>query len=212
MPAQNHKTALLLGATGLVGQHLLTLLLEDVRYHKVICLLRSPLPADELVSTYPEKLQLQTVEYEHLEQQAHLFSADHVYVCLGSTIKKAGSQHAFKRVDYDYVLHAAKLAMQKQAQSFVWISSVGADANSGNFYLKVKGELEQAIAALPRLRAAPVQPSLLLGERAEFRPGERLGIIVGRLIAPLMAGPLRRYRPVHAMQVAKQMITQQYWA
>lgn len=211
MQAQNHKTALLLGATGLVGQHLLALLLADDRYDKVICLLRSPLKQESLAQEYAEKLQIQLVEYEQLPLLAECFSAHHVYVCLGTTIKKAGSQAAFKLVDYDYVLQAAELAAQQQAQSFVWISSIGADADSGNFYLKVKGELEQAIAKIPGLCASPVQPSLLLGERDEFRLGEWFGIAIGRLVSPLMVGPLRKYRPIHALDVARQMIALQRW-
>lgn len=209
MQAQNHKTALLLGATGLVGQHLLTLLLEDPAYDRVICLLRTA-PENAYTSlNCAGKLQIEVVDYEHLQNYAAFFAVQHVYVCLGTTIKKAGSKAAFRKVDYGYVLQAATLAAQQRAQSFVWISSVGADANSSNFYLKVKGELEEQIAKLPDLQALPVQPSLLLGERDEFRLGERLGIIMAPLISPLLVGPLKKYRPVHALDVARQMISLQ---
>lgn len=211
MQAQNHKTALLLGATGLVGQHLLTLLLEDTRYDRVICLVRNK-PAEEYATlSSAGKLQLEVVDYEKLPDCGELFAATHVYVCLGTTIKKAGSEQAFRKVDYDYVLQAAKLAQQHGAKSFVWISSVGADSTSSNFYLRVKGELECAIAALPELHALPIQPSLLLGHRDEFRLGEKLAVWLSPLLAPLMLGPMKKYRPIHAIDVAQQMIQMQLW-
>ena len=211
MRAQNHKTALLLGATGLVGQHLLTLLLDDPRYDRIICLVRNKPHNEYAAMSSAGKLQLEVVDYDNLPECHSFFNATHVYVCLGTTINKAGSEQAFRRVDYDYVLQAAQLANTQQVQSFVWISSIGADASSSNFYLRVKGELEEAIAAISELNARPVQPSLLLGERDEFRLGERLGVWLSPILSPLMLGPLRKYRPIHALDVAKQMMALQRW-
>ncbi|BDX05485.1 NAD(P)H-binding protein [Planctobacterium marinum] len=211
MRAQNHKTALLLGATGLVGQHLLTLLLDDPGYDRIICLVRSKPESGYATMSSAGKLQLEIVDYENLTACRSFFGASHIYVCLGTTIKKAGSEQAFRRVDYDYVLQAAQLAKAEHAQSFVWISSVGADASSSNFYLRVKGELEDAIANITELHAKPVQPSLLLGERDEFRLGERMGVWLSPLLSPLMQGPLRKYRPVHVIDVARQMMALQQW-
>ncbi|MFT4940250.1 MAG: hypothetical protein ACI88A_003302, partial [Paraglaciecola sp.] len=128
----------------------------------------------------------------------------------GSTIKKAGSKTAFRKVDFEYVHVAAQLASEQHAASFVWISSVGANARSTNFYLKVKGELEDAIFAMSGLKnASAVRPSLLLGERQESRFAETLGINVSRLLAPLMIGPLEKYKPIDAEDVAAQMISLQ---
>ena len=101
---------------------------------------------------------------------------------------------------------AAQLTRAQRAKSFVWISSVGANAKSKSFYLKVKGELENAILSMPQLaNAAAVRPSLLLGERADKRTGESMGIAFAKALSPIMVGPLAKYRPVNANQVAYQM-------
>lgn len=211
MQQQNHKTALILGATGLVGSHLLKLLLRDERYGQITCLLRKPLPGN-VTTGFEHKLQPVVIDFEYLQDYAGYFTVDHVYVCLGTTIKKAGSKKAFRKIDFEYVHAAAQLARSHNAGSFVWISSVGADAKSPNFYLRVKGELENAIFNLSGLEnAATVRPSLLLGERQESRPAERLGIVLAPLISPLLCGPFKKYRPVEALTVARQMINLQAW-
>lgn len=203
------KNALLLGATGLVGSELLPLLLEDPRYEKVTCLTRKALP----MLAHSKKLVEEVLPFKDFKQPyvgaEEAFAADHIYVCLGTTIKKAGSQKAFRHIDFDLVYQAALLAKQQGAKSFVWVSSVGADARSSNFYLQVKGQLEDAILQIPDLDASAIQPSLLLGDRKESRPTEKLGIVLGGLVAPLMIGPLEKYRPIEAARVAKQMIGMQ---
>lgn len=199
-------SALVLGATGLVGQQLLVQLQQDKRYHKITCLVRREMAVPV---TPGDKNKVETVidDYENLADYKALFTAEHIYVCLGTTLKSAGSKEAFRRVDFDYVYTAAQLAATQQAKSFVWISTVGANSRSGRFYLKVKGQLEDAIFAISELNhAAVVRPSLLLGQRNELRPGEQLGIVLGRLLAPLMLGPLHKYRPIKAANVARQMI------
>ena len=211
MHQQNHKTALILGATGLVGNQLLELLLNDNRYKQITCLLRKPL-AGFVTSGYEHKLQPVVIDFEHLQDYAGYFVVDHVYVCLGTTLRKAGSKAAFRKIDFEYVHVAAQLARSHSAGSFVWISSVGADAKSPSFYLRVKGELENAIFNLSGLEnAATVRPSLLLGKRQESRPAEKLGIMLAPLFSPLLCGPLKKYRPVAARTVAQQMINLQSW-
>ena len=203
-----HKTALVLGATGLVGKKLLAQLKVDNRYASIICGVRK-LPVNDTNSEL-DKVKNELVDFDNLN--ADLFKVDHVYVCLGTTIKKAGAQQAFRLVDYDYVLKAAQLAAKGQVESFVWISSVGADASSTNFYLRVKGELERDIAQLSDLdNASCVQPSLLLGQRDEFRLGEKLGVILSPLLSPLLIGRLAKYKPVRAEHVAHQMIELQHF-
>ncbi|WP_460478040.1 NAD(P)H-binding protein [Bowmanella dokdonensis] len=195
-------TALVLGATGLVGRELVRQLLADGRYTRVTCLLRRPL--NEF--SHP-KLTVVQADFGLLQEYEGYFKADHLYICLGTTMKKAGSREAFRRVDFDYVHIAAQLARAQKVKSLVWISSVGADAGSSSFYLRTKGELENAIFRIPGLGpAAAVRPSLLLGKRSEARPLEQLGMLLGRLLGPLMRGPLAKYRPVPAAQVASQMI------
>ncbi len=131
---------------------------------------------------------------------------DDLFCCLGTTIRKAGSQEAFKRVDHDYPLALARLGKTVGAQQFLLVSALGADAQSSVFYSRVKGETERDIAAIGLPKVSFMRPSILLGERHERRPGERAGIFVGKLIAPLLLGPLRKYRPIHADDVAAAML------
>ena len=205
----SHFSAIVLGATGLVGKALVKQLLNDKRYHHITLLVRRPLP-DSLFADPEQKLQVVVTDFDKLDDYQGYFSVDHAYVCLGTTIKQAGSKAAFRKVDFEYVHAAAQCARAQHCQSFVWISSIGANANSSNFYLRVKGELENAILPMLNLRKpAAVQPSLLLGEREESRPLERLGILLGKLVAPMMIGPLRKYRPVEADTVARNMMALQ---
>jgi uncharacterized protein YbjT (DUF2867 family) len=200
------KTALVLGATGLVGKTLVEQLYLDNRYQTVTCLLRKPL-SKNFFSTGAEKVQPIVIDFENLQDYQGYFGCDHVYVCLGTTIQKAGSKSAFRKVDFEYVHVAAQLAKAQRAASFVWISSVGANAKSTNFYLRVKGELENAILIMSGgLNVSAVRPSLLLGDRKEIRPAEKLSGLVGQIFRPLFIGKLSKYKPVNASDVASQMI------
>lgn len=206
-----NKTALVLGATGLVGQALVSQLLQDPRYTRVTCLVRRPLPANMFTDPYT-KLNPIVIEFAQLQDYQGYFSVNHVYCCLGTTLKQAGSKQAFRRVDFEYVHVAAQLTRAQRCDSFVWISSVGADAKSKNFYLRVKGELENAIMRMPQLdHASAVRPSLLLGERNDQRRLEGLGQALAPALQKIMIGPLRKYRPVSASQVARKMITLQHF-
>jgi uncharacterized protein YbjT (DUF2867 family) len=193
------KRALLAGATGLVGGHVLTRLLAHPAYSRVEVLVRRELPVRN------PKLVQRVVDFEHLEAVSGI-AADDVFCCLGTTIRKAGSQQAFRRVDHDYPLALAGLARAAGAQQFLMVSSLGADARASVFYSRVKGETERDIAATGLDRVVFMRPSILRGERQEVRAGERVGILVGRLIAPLFIGSLRKYRPIEADHVAAAMV------
>ncbi len=198
--------ALVLGASGLVGKALVNQLCQDDRYSQVTCLVRSPLSKAQYHDPL-NKIQAIVIDFEELQDYQGYFSVEHVFCCLGTTIKQAGSQSNFRRVDFQFVHVSAQLTRAQRAKSFVWISSVGANAKSKNFYLKVKGELENAILRMPQLdNASAVRPSLLLGHRAKKRVAESWGIAIMKLLSPLMLGPLAKYRPVSANQVAYQMI------
>ena len=203
------KTALVLGATGLVGKALVEQLCRDRRYQTVTCLVRKPLSKDFFTvnAANVAKVQPIVVDFENLEDYQGYFGCQHIYVCLGTTIKKAGNKSAFRKVDFEYVHIAAQLARAQRAISFVWISSVGANAKSNNFYLRVKGELENAIINMSGLdNACAVRPSLLLGEREEMRPAEKLASMLSPLLSPLLLGGLSKYKPVQVTDVAAQMI------
>ncbi|MEW9799385.1 NAD(P)H-binding protein [Alteromonas sp. CYL-A6] len=203
------KSALVLGATGLVGRRLVQQLLNDHRYSNVTVLIRKPLPAG-LFQDPHNKLAPVVIDFDALQDYQGYFSVNHVYCCLGTTMKKAGSKAAFRRVDFEYIHVAAQLTRAQRCDSFVWISSVGADAKSSNYYLRVKGELENAIMRMPQLDyASAVRPSLLLGERDERRPLEQWGQRLAPLFKRLMVGALSKYRPVRAEDVAAKMISLQ---
>ncbi|MDO6477058.1 NAD(P)H-binding protein [Alteromonas sp. 1_MG-2023] len=205
----SNKTALVLGATGLVGKALVRQLLLDPRYDSITLLVRRPVPAS-LFSDPLGKLTPLVIDFEQLQDYQGYFSVNHVYCCLGTTLKQAGSKAAFRKVDFEYIHVAAQLTRAQRADSFVWISSVGADAKSSNFYLRVKGELEDALMRMPQLpNASAVRPSLLLGERNESRPLEAFGQMIAPALGVFMAGPLKKYRPVSATEVAHKMITLQ---
>lgn len=198
--------ALVLGATGLVGKALVSQLLVDERYETVTCLLRKPL-SRQLFNNPGNKLQPIVIDFERLQEYQGYFGAHHIYVCLGTTLKQAGSRAAFRQVDFEYVHIAAQLARAQRALSFVWISSVGANAKSRYFYLRVKGELENAIMAMSgAMHVAAVRPSLLLGERKEKRWSEIISAQLLSILNPVFRGKLAKYKPVLARDVAMQMI------
>ena len=192
------KTALIAGATGLVGARCLVRLLNHPAYSRVTALTRAPLPIAH------ERLLVELVDFDRLP--ALNIVHEDVFCCLGTTIKKAGSQQAFSRVDHDYPLAVAKIGKAAGAQRFLLVSAVGADAQSGVFYSRVKGETERDIAAIGLPKFIAMRPSFLQGERQERRPGEKAGLFIAGLIAPLLLGPLRKYRAVPADDVAAAMI------
>ncbi|HEV8647689.1 MAG TPA: oxidoreductase [Burkholderiales bacterium] len=194
------KKALIAGATGLVGGYVLRRLLAHPSYSQVEILVRHESPVHD------PKLTQHIVDFARLDAGVPGVAPDDVFCCLGTTIGKAGSEEAFRRVDFDYPLALARLAKAVGAGKFLTVSALGADPKSAVFYNRVKGEVEQAIAAIGLPAAHFFRPSLLLGPRAESRPAEKIGIAVGTLITPLMIGGLRKYRPIHADTVAAAMV------
>jgi uncharacterized protein YbjT (DUF2867 family) len=182
---------MVLGATGLVGRECVRRLLDDPSVARVIAVTRRPL-SDDVASA---KLGVEVVDFDRLALRGDLFAVDQIFCALGTTIKQAGSQEAFRRVDFEYALTAAKLGAEHGAQDFLLVSALGASAKSRIFYNRVKGELEDALRTLPYRSVTIVRPSLLLGDRGQFRLGEQ----VGRRIGWLVPG---RYKPVSARRVA----------
>lgn len=191
------RTALIAGATGLTGGHLLSALLEGGQYGKVHALVRKA-----ALAAHPRLDQL-NVDLAHLPR---LPRVDDAFCCLGTTLRKAGSQAAFRMVDFDYVVNFAQAARAAGARRFLVVSAIGADAKSAVFYSRVKGETEDALRNIGFDALHLFRPSFLVGERQESRAGERLGIAAFSLAAPLMLGALRKYRPVDASVVAAAML------
>jgi uncharacterized protein YbjT (DUF2867 family) len=193
-------TALIAGASGLVGRELLTQLLAAAEYDRVIALGRRPL---EL--THPKLVQV-TADFAALEKVTADLRCDDAFCCLGTTIKAAGSREAFRAVDHAAVLALAWAAQRNGAQRFFLVSSLGAHAGSRVFYTRVKGETEDALQVLGFGTLAIFQPSLLLGRRTQARAGERFMSAVLWLAEPLLIGRLRKYRPIEAGVVARAMM------
>lgn len=196
-PAQKGRSALVFGGTGLVGGHLLALLLGERDWSRIVAVTRRPLglqdPRFAGVIANPGELAA------HREA----LRADVVFCALGTTQRKAGTPQAFRAVDHDYVLEAGTLAHAAGARVFAVVSSLGADPASSNFYLRVKGETERDLRALGLPTLHILQPSLILGERDERRPLEALAQRAAPWAGALLVGPLRRYRPITAEQVAR---------
>lgn len=184
----------MLGATGLIGSFLLERLLLSPAYSGVSLWLRNP-----VMRQHP-KLRIEIVDFEELEQ--HRMEAADVFCCLGTTIKVAGSQNAFRHVDFDYPVALARAAARDGAKRLLVVSALGADAHSKVFYNRVKGEMEGAVRAAGVTQILFFRPSLLSGPRSEPRIGERVGLVVGAVLGPLLG----RFRPIHADLVAAAMI------
>lgn len=187
------------GATGLVGGHLLPLLLEDPRYTEIVALSRRPLDLDH------PKLRVHLTDFDRLPASAPEGAVDHLLCCLGTTLKTAGSLEAFRRVDLDYVIAFAEAGRAAGATRCVLNSSIGASLHSGVPYLQTKGEAEARLRALGFEGLDVVQPSLLLGRRPELRIGERVGQWIAPLLNPLLMGGLARWRGISAETVAQAM-------
>ncbi|WP_299819585.1 oxidoreductase [uncultured Pontibacter sp.] len=197
---QKVRSALIAGASGLVGGHCLELLLQGDRYSQVISVGRRDLPL-----IHP-KLEQKKVDFNKLQSYAADLDVDDVFCCLGTTIKKAGSKEAFYKVDHTYVVELAKLTARKGAAQFVVVSAMGADAGSMVFYNKVKGEMERDVQQQGFGAVHIVRPSLLLGERDEHRTGEAFAAKVMKPLSSLMVGPLKKYKPIEAETVARAMV------
>lgn len=195
-----NSSALILGSTGLVGSHLLALLLNSPHYAVVRSLVR------RRSGHMHEKLEEHVVDFDRLMDVRDVVRGNDVFCCLGTTIKTAGSQEAFRKVDLTYVVDAGTTAHRNGASRFFVISSIGASTHSSSFYLRVKGEMEETIARIPYASVGILRPSLLLGERKERRAGERIGALGMKMASAVMLGPLRKLRPVKASDVASGML------
>ncbi len=194
------KTALILGATGLVGGACLARLLKDDSFEKVVALTRTPLKVKH------NKLFNAVVDFNHPDSYVEYCVGDVLFSAMGTTIGKAGSKDAFLKVDYTYPFEVAKAVKQNGVGFHVLISSLGADADSSIFYSQVKGKLERDISLLGFTTNIIIQPSILLGERKESRPMERIGQSFVQKCSFLFVGPLAQFKGVSAETVAIAMI------
>ena len=193
------RNALVIGATGMVGKELISILVRSDYYNSLHIVTRRPYELEH------RKIKSYTINFDnfdHLTLHAHI---QDVYVCLGTTMKKAGSKENFRKVDLEYVVSVARWAKKSHAEKFAVISSMGASAQSGNFYLQTKGQMENALIGMKLPKLIILRPSLLMGKREEFRLAERTGTILAKPLMKVMRGKLKKYVPVYAVQVAKTM-------
>jgi uncharacterized protein YbjT (DUF2867 family) len=201
------KTALVTGATGLVGQNIIDQLINDKRYSKVIIVSRRATPF-----SHP-KIEQITIDFDSLTELKFRDIIDECYCALGTTQKKSGKKGLYK-VDYEYVMATAALSKANNIKTFSVVSANGANAESSFFYMRTKGLMEQAVKAAGIKQVTIVRPSLITGKRDEFRFGESAGYYLYKLLQPLMIGKFRKLRPVSAEKIAQCMIelNQQEWA
>ncbi len=195
MAKQVSNSAVVVGATGLVGRECVKQLVARPEFERVTAVARRALP-DALQNP---RLQAVLIDFDRLGDRPEAFRASHVFCALGTTLKQAGSRERFRQVDFNYPLRVAELARAAGARHFLLVSSVGADPTSRGFYLQVKGDLEQAIMALGFPSFTIVRPSLLLGDRKDFRLGEVIAMRLGWALP-------RKYRPAHVQDVARALV------
>lgn len=193
-------TAIVAGGTGLVGGHLVDLLINSKDYADIAVVVRKG-------SSYKkEGILIIDVDYDNLMDYEDSLKADVIFCCLGSTIKKAGSKEKFRQVDFSYPLELAKIALKNESKQFNIVTAGGANSSSMFFYNRVKGEVEEALSELGIESLNIFRPSLLLGKRKEQRFGEEIGAVISKVVNPLLVGSLRKYRAIQAETVAKAML------
>lgn len=190
------KTALIAGSTGLIGNQLLQLLLNDDYYSTIKAISRKPLEI-----AHP-KLENIVLEFDRLTEYHDKLKADDVFCCLGTTIKKVKTKEKFRKVDFDYPVELAKLTKTNGAEQYLLVSALGADKNSKIFYNQVKGEVEEAIGQVGFTAFHIFRPSLLMGDRSESRSGEEAGKFIFTYLGFLVP---EKYKGIKSEKVARAM-------
>ncbi|GAB4320502.1 MAG: hypothetical protein Kow00127_12790 [Bacteroidales bacterium] len=194
--------AIVAGATGLVGRELIAQLTRSPHYEKVWALTRRPAEFD---SPAPEQL---VIDFDRIPESLPDVQADHLFCALGTTINKAGTREEFRKVDQHYVIALGRWAKEHGINKFLAVSAMGASERSLFFYNRVKGQTEAGLKELGLPSLFIFRPSLLLGKRNKKRPAEETAEKIFRVLNPLMAGPLKKYKPVEAGTVAAAMISE----
>ena len=194
------KTALLLGASGLVGGFCLDFLLAEPGYDKVVVLVRRPLQKNH------PKLEQHIINFDQPETYQSFLHAEDVYSCLGTTVLKSPNRSDYFKIDFSYPFEIAKIAKENGTKQFSFVSALSANPKSWFFYSRVKGKFETAIIELGFESIQMFRPSYLVGERIEFRPIEKIGVFILKCLSPFMRGGLKKFRPIEAKAVAYAMV------
>jgi uncharacterized protein YbjT (DUF2867 family) len=193
------KKAIIAGASGLIGSELLKILLGDPEYSEVLAIVRTPL---EL--SHPKFNQI-AINFDRLDEYTHLITGDAIFCTLGSTRKKTPDLSVYRKIDHDYPVKLAEIAVANGISQFHLISSIGANKDSSNFYTKMKGETEEDIKTVEVYGLVIYRPSLLTGDRKERRFAEGLMQGLSKIINPLLVGGLKKYQSIEAKTVARAM-------
>ena len=194
------KIALLFGASGLVGSHLLNHLISNNNYSKIKLFVRSAIDLND------PKIEIIQTDFNNLENHREDIKGDDCFFCIGTTKKNSPDKDEYKRVELEVPKQIAQIAKSNFVNSFVFVSSGYADPKSSGDYLKFKGEVEEELKKLNFPKLGVMRPSFLLGDRKEKRVGEKIGIFIFKLISPLLLGPLKKMKPIHSEIVARSMI------
>ena len=194
------KTALLFGATGLIGSHLLNLLISNNNYSKIKVFVRSSIELNH------QKIEIIQTDFNNLKTHKEEIKGDDCFFCIGTTKKNSPDKNQYKRVELEVPKQVAQIAKSNLVNSFVFVSSGYADPKSSGDYLKFKGLVEEELKRLNFSKLGIMRPSFLLGNRQEKRVGEKIGIFVFKLLSPLFLGPLKKMKPIHSATVAKAMV------
>ena len=194
------KTALLFGASGLVGSHVLSQLISNNNYSKIKLFVRSSIDISD------PKIEIIQTDFNNLENHREDIKGDDCFFCIGTTKQNSPDKNEYRRVELEVPKQIAQIAKSNLVNSFVFVSSGYADPKSSGDYLKFKGEVEEELKRLNFPKLGIMRPSFLLGDRKEKRVGEKIGIFVFKLLSPLFLGPLKKMKPIHSAIVAKGMI------
>ena len=194
------KIALLFGASGLVGSHLLNQLISNNNYSKIKLFIRTAIDLND------PKIEIIQTDFNNLENHRKDIKGDDCFFCIGTTKKNSPDKNEYKRVELEVPKQIAQIAKSNFVNSFVFVSSGYADPKSSGDYLKFKGEVEEELKKLNFPKLGVMRPSFLLGDRKEKRVGEKIGIFIFKLISPLLLGPLKKMKPIHSEIVARSMI------
>ena len=194
------KTALLFGASGLVGSHLLNQLIKNTNYSKIKLFVRS------VTETIDPKVEIIKTNFNNLQNHKEDVKGDDCFFCIGTTKQNSPDKDEYRRVELDIPKEIAKIAKSNLVNSFIFVSALYANPKSSGNYVRFKGLVEEELKRLNFPKLGIMRPSFLMGNRKEKRVGEIIGIFVFNLISPFLLGPLKKMRPIHSETVAKAMI------
>ena len=194
------KTALLFGASGLVGSHVLSQLISNNNYSKIKLFVRSSIDISD------PKIEIIQTDFNNLENHREDIKGDDCFFCIGTTKKNSPDKNEYQRIELNIPKQVAQIAKSNNIKSYFFVSSGYANSKSSGDYLKYKGLVEEEILSLGFSKTGILRPSFILGNRKEFRLGEKIGIIIFKLLNPLFVGPLRKMRSIHSETIAIAMI------